>query len=176
MATALNSKRMHPLAPLHLRTTTLDDLAFVLHAERHPDNCPFVNQWSLVQHAAACHADDSAHYVIEQVTEGARVGYCILQGLTDSDQSVCLRRLVITEKGRGYGRQALRLIKHKVFAELYAHRLWLDVMEHNQRARYLYEAEGFVYEGILRECARSADGFVSFVIMSILAREYNAAS
>jgi RimJ/RimL family protein N-acetyltransferase len=165
----------HIMALLRLRATNLDDLAFVLQTERHPDNCRFVNQWSLVRHAAVCHADDSAHYVIEQVTDCAPVGYCILQGLTDSDQSICLRRLVITEKGRGYGRHALRLIKHKVFAELYAHRLWLDVMEHNQRARHLYEAEGFVFEGILRECSRSEDGFISFAIMSILEQEYHAA-
>jgi diamine N-acetyltransferase len=44
-------------------------------------------------------------------------------------------------------------------------------MEHNQRAQALYESEGFVWEGTLRECVRVGERFVSLRIMSILNRE-----
>ena len=53
----------------------------------------------------------------------------------------------MTEKGRGHGRAALRLAIELAFEEHGAHRLWLDVKPHNERARALYRSAGFVEEG-----------------------------
>jgi RimJ/RimL family protein N-acetyltransferase len=50
----------------------------------------------------------------------------------------------------------------KVFDELGAHRLWLDVFEHNARARHVYRSMGFAEEGV--------DG--SLVVMSMGEDEY----
>ena len=66
-------------------------------------------------------------------------------------------RIVISEPGQGLGRMVLRAIMSKVFDELGAHRLWLDVFEYNARARHVYRSLGFVEE--------SVDG--SLVVMSI---------
>ena len=52
------------------------------------------------------------------------------------------------------------------------HRLWLDVYTDNEIAINLYRSEGFVQEGILRECKKSGDEYRSMVIMSMLEREY----
>ena len=71
-------------------------------------------------------------------------------GILRHFQSLEFRRIVITDKGKGYGRESLRLIKKMAFEELSAHRLWLDVKDHNLRARHVYEAEGFMVEGVLR--------------------------
>jgi RimJ/RimL family protein N-acetyltransferase len=49
--------------------------------------------------------------------------------LADKNQSVEFRRIIVTEKNKGYGREALRLIKQLAFERLNAHRLWLDVKE-----------------------------------------------
>jgi hypothetical protein len=38
-----------------------------------------------------------------------------LAGLADKNQSVEFRRIVVTEKNKGYGSEALRLIKQLVF-------------------------------------------------------------
>jgi RimJ/RimL family protein N-acetyltransferase len=91
--------------------------------------------------------------------------------LWSAHESVQWRRLVVVDKGRGVGRAAVRLVKQAAFERFGAHRLWLDVMEHNHRAQALYESEGFVREGTLRECLRLGDRFVSLHIMSILSRE-----
>ena len=80
----------------------------------------------------------------------------------------------MTEKGKGYGKEALRLVKKMAFQELKAHRLWLDVKEHNVRARHVYESEGFVAEGVLRECIKAEVGFESLVVMSMLCGEYQS--
>lgn len=81
---------------------------------------------------------------------------------------------MVAEKGRGHGRAALRLVKERAFGELGAHRLWLDVKEENARARRLYESEGFVSEGVLRDSFWTGEGYESLVVMSILESEYRA--
>jgi RimJ/RimL family protein N-acetyltransferase len=158
---------------IRLLRTRKDDLDFVLSAEQSAENRSFISVWTREQHLDALTCKNLSHLIIENITEGSRVGYVILAGLADANQSIELRRIVVTEKGKGYGKEALRLVKKMAFQELKAHRLWLDVKEHNVRARHVYESEGFVAEGVLRECIKSEDGFESLVVMSMLCGEYH---
>lgn len=96
----------------------------------------------------------------------------MLFGVTSRNRTIELRRIVIVDKGAGIGRAALRGVKALAFGRLEAHRLWLDVKSNNQRARHLYESEGFLEEGVMRECLLEDDGFESLVLMSILRREH----
>ncbi|HZI86409.1 MAG TPA: GNAT family protein, partial [Pyrinomonadaceae bacterium] len=146
--------------------TSENDLDFVLSAEQSAENRSFVSMWAREQHLGALTSDDLSHLIIKNTADGSRVGYIILAGLADVNQSIEFRRIVVTEKGKGYGKEALRLVKKLAFDELKAHRLWLDVKEHNVRARHLYESEGFVTEGVLRECIKAEAGFESLVLMS----------
>lgn len=157
---------------IRLRRTVEDDLDFVLAAEGAEDNRRFVGQWTRGQHREAMSNPELAHLVVESVEDGRSVGYVIMAGLRDANRAVEFRRVVITDKGKGYGREVLRAVKEMAFRELKAHRLWLDVKEHNRRARLLYESEGFVVEGVLRECVSAEGGWESLVLMSVLAQEY----
>jgi RimJ/RimL family protein N-acetyltransferase len=157
---------------VRLRPTTTADLEFVLAAESAAENRAFILQWPRDQHIAAIESPASAHRIVEDVSSGEAVGYVILSGLDSIHRSIEFRRVVVTAKGRGYGRAAVRMIKTFAFEELAAHRLWLDVKEFNQRARRLYESEGFTVEGRLRECYRGEIGFESVYVMSILESEY----
>ncbi|MEM8640186.1 MAG: GNAT family protein [Cyanobacteria bacterium P01_G01_bin.54] len=157
---------------LILRPTQTRDLDFVIQAEGDPENRSYIFQWPQPEHAAALRDPDVAHQIIERIADAAPVGYLILRGLTNPHGSLELRRLVVIQKGQGYGKQALRLLQHQAFEQYQAHRLWLDVKLFNQRAYGLYRQAGFVEEGRLRECLRTADGFESLVIMSVLATEY----
>jgi RimJ/RimL family protein N-acetyltransferase len=160
---------------VRLRRTLEDDLDFVLRAEQSAENRPFVVLWSRAQHLTALTSEDISHLIIEELSGGEPVGYIILAGLAEKNQSVEFRRIVVTEKNKGYGSEALRLIKQLAFERLNAHRLWLDVKETNERARHIYEAEGFVVEGVLRECLKGEDGFESLVVLSVLRDEYDDA-
>ena len=160
---------------IRLCRTSETDLDFVLSAEQSAENRSFVTVWARDQHLGALTSEDLSHLIIENIPDGSRVGYIILAGLKGANQSIEFRRMVVTEKGKGYGREALRLVKKLAFEELKAHRLWLDVKEHNVRARHLYESEGFVAEGVLRECVRAEVGFESLVVMSMLCGEYHDA-
>ncbi len=171
---------------LILRPTTEADLEFVIAAERHPDNRSFIGQWSQQEHVNACADPDHRHSILHAVpdqsslqptdnfAEPLRVGYLILQGMNDPHLNLQIRRIVVTEKGQGYGRKALQLAKQIAFEQCSIHRLWLDVKTHNPRARALYESEGFVYEGTLRECIKVGDRFESLAVLSILREEYSA--
>ena len=154
---------------VRLRPTTQDDLEWAIAVEK--DNYPFVAQWTREQHRAALTDPDINHLIVEPTTDKQPVGYLILAGLKDPNQSIELKRIVITDKGKGYGSQALRLVLKHAFEELEAHRVWLDVKNYNQRAKKLYEAHGFVVEGVLRECLKTEEGY-DLLIMSVLRQSY----
>lgn len=156
---------------IDVRATVPDDLDFVLAAEGAEPNRRFVGQWNREQHEAALGDGDLRHLIVQDKT-GERVGYVILSGLLDPNLTLCIKRLVIQAKGRGYGTMALKLLIHWAFNHTDTHRLWLDVKDYNVRAQHVYEAAGFKKEGTLRECIRTEGGFESLTIMSILREEY----
>ncbi|WP_414583215.1 GNAT family N-acetyltransferase [Scytonema sp. PCC 10023] len=77
-----------------------------------------------------------------------------------------LTRIVIAQPELGYGKRALYILIKKVFEEYNAHRFWLDVFEHNQRARHVYQSVGFKKEGVLRDAVQKEDHYFSLVIMA----------
>ena len=165
-------------ARLRLRPTMLSDLDFVSTVESDPHNLPFITPWERTQHEGALRFPDFRHFIIEAGAGGNRDGYVILQGCRNPHKSVELKRLVLQTKGQGLGRACVRRLKQMAFRDLHAHRFWLDVKQLDTRALALYESEGFVEEGCLRESVRltgdAADGYDSLVVMSMLDREYLA--
>lgn len=151
-----------------LSRTEDTDLDFILQAEQHPDNSPYVGQWKRDEHKNTFTNEDMLHLTVKSVCESKPIGYIIVAGLQNPNHSIELRRIVITDKGKGYGRETLRLVKKLAFEALKAHRLWLDVREYNLRARALYRSEGFVEEGKLRECILHNRSYQSLIVMSIL--------
>ncbi|WP_327884128.1 GNAT family N-acetyltransferase [Aneurinibacillus migulanus] len=163
---------IYQLGNIRMRHTTENDLDFVLSTEQSEENSRFIIPWSMEKHASTFEDGDMIHAVLESPDETGIVGYAILSGLHNPNDSVELTRIVITEKGKGWGKKALHLIKEWVFEERKARRLWLDVKEYNTRARHVYEVEGFIVEGILRDCLKTDGEYESLVLMSMLAPEY----
>ncbi|WP_223805760.1 GNAT family N-acetyltransferase [Pseudanabaena sp. UWO310] len=157
------------MSNLQLRLTEETDLDYVLDAENDGENRQYIIPWSREQHLQAIRDNNIAHLIVWSET---RVGYVILAGLLDTNQSVEFRRIVITDKGKGYGKQTVEIVKKLAFETYNDHRLWLDVKAQNHRAQAIYKAAGFAIEGTLRECLKSDNGYESLVIMSILQREY----
>ncbi len=157
---------------LRLRRTNEVDLDFVLKAENDAENRRYILIWTHEQHIQAFSNPNVAHLMIETAAEGRAVGYAILNGLENPNQSTELQRITVVEKGQGYGKEAIRLIEQWVFEELATHRLWLDFKDYNLRGKHVYESVGFTVEGTLRECLKIGDTFESLVVMSVLRSEY----
>jgi diamine N-acetyltransferase len=174
--------------PLRLRPTMLSDLDFVGSVETDPRNLPFITPWERTQHEGAVRFPDFRHFIVEAAAAAGgdleRAGFVILQGCRNPHGSVELKRIVLQPKGLGHGRAAVRLLKRMAFNDLHAHRFWLDVKALNARAQGLYQSEGFVEEGRLREAVRvtvesatdgrRSAGFDTLIVMSLLDREYHA--
>ena len=148
------------------------DLEFVVLLESDPVNLPFITPWERTQHEAAIRFPDFRHFIIEGGDGLDAVGFVILIGCRSQHQSLELKRMVINNKRAGFGRAALRVAKKVAFDDLGAHRLWLDLKADNSRAQALYDSEGFVIEGRLRDAVKSGAGFESLLVMSMLHSEF----
>lgn len=161
-------------ARIAVRETRPDDLPFVQDAESAAENAPFVSQWSGAQHLRAIKDPYSLHGILEATSDSRRVGFFLISDLRNPHRSIELKRIVVTEKGVGFGRASLRLLKAMAFDRFQAHRFWLDVRSNNDRAYHLYLSEGFVVEGVLREACCVDGRWKALTVMSILETEYAA--
>jgi len=163
-----------PPQAVRLRPTMLSDLDFVISVEQDQANLPHITPWERTQHEGAVRFPDFRHFIVEAGPDYASAGFVILQGCRSPHHAVELKRIVLQPKGQGLGRACVRLLMQMAFRDLGAHRFWLDVRSRNERAHALYQSEGFVEEGRLRESVRSAEGWDSLVVMSVLEQEYHA--
>ena len=168
---AANSPSRTPVR-VRLRPTMSSDIEYVLTLENDPATLQFITPWERTQHEAAIRFPDFRHFIIEGGAGLDAVGFVILIGCRSQNQSLELKRMVIASKGAGFGRAALRVAKKVAFDDLHAHRLWLDVKAGNSRARALYDSEGFVVEGLLRDAVKVQCGFESLAVMSMLQSEF----
>lgn len=161
--------------PVVLRDSSEEDIEYAMDLERRPENAPYVRQWSVDQHRHAIKDSNFAHFMVKGRQDSGIKGFVILIGLDDPDNNLQIKRIVIHEKGKGFGRAVMKAVKHYAFTRVKCHRLWLEVVEGYDRARQLYASEGFSLEGTFRETFKRGDERISLDIMSILAGEWSSA-
>lgn len=155
---------------IRLTNTKRSDIERIIGFEK--QNAWFVGSYSSQKHLELITDKDCLHLSVRTQTDDALVGHIILFGLTNEHESIEFRRITIGEKGKGYGRETIQVLKKLCFVKLKAHRLWLDVFDDNPRAWKLYESEGFVQEGLLRENTKTDRGYRSQRLYSLLLSEY----
>ncbi len=158
---------------IHIRETRLDDLDFVIDTESAKENKENVFQWTKNEHIKIIENTDTLHLIIEDKNFES-IGYAIVAGLKSNNKSIELRRVVISEKNKGYGSEFLSLIKEYTFEDLNYHKLWLDFFESNNRVESLYKRNGFKRDGKLRDLYFYNNRYITMVVMSILEDEYYA--
>ncbi|GGC12325.1 hypothetical protein GCM10010972_27060 [Cellulomonas carbonis] len=109
------------------------------------------------------------------------LGEIVLMDIDERDANASMRMsLRPGQRGRGFGGEAIGLVLAHAFGAppegLGLHRVALDVLEINPRARMLYENHGFQVEGRLREVHRDGDYWVDVELMAILEDDYRAAA
>lgn len=78
--------------------------------------------------------------------------------------------------GRGYGRDALRVLLRWAFGIQNFNRISLETWASNERALRCYRSVGFVEEGCMREVMWLDGAYVDAVQMGILRREWQASA
>jgi len=111
------------------------------------------------------------HFAIE--ADGTLIGDC---GLHNVDQRSGTAELGIGigdrgYLGRGYGREAVRLLVDWGFRMHNLRKIWLQVYASNSRAVRSYTAAGFVEEGRLRAHVWSAGGYEDLLQMAVFRDE-----
>ncbi|MBS4535770.1 GNAT family N-acetyltransferase [Clostridium sp. D2Q-14] len=152
--------------------TKKKDLDRIIEIERNKENSKYVFSWSKERHLEAINSSSEIHITIKLKEDDLIVGYVLLNNIGGADESIEFRRIAIDKKGKGYGRESIKLIKKLAFEKEKCHRLWLDVYDDNHRGLALYLSEGFNIEGVLRESKKGKNGYRSLIVLSILEHEY----
>lgn len=117
---------------------------------------------------------DRLDLAVVDKASGRCVGEVVFNEWSEPNRS-CNFRTAIGPRGRdrGLGTEAIRLFLCYGFEKLGLHRISLNVLSFNPRARRVYEKLGFVTEGVLREEHRWGEEWIDVTIMSILAHEWD---
>jgi RimJ/RimL family protein N-acetyltransferase len=96
--------------------------------------------------------------------------------LTEIDQLNRLAQLQIrigndSERGKGYGTEAIRLLLKYAFNDLNLNRVYLFLYANNERAYQSYLKAGFKREGLLRSAAYIDGKYTDVVVMGVLREE-----
>ena len=75
--------------------------------------------------------------------------------------------------GKGYGKEALKMLIDFGFYEFNLHRIQLNVIAYNERAIGLYESLGFVKEGAYREFINRGGKRVDLYLYGLLKHEWS---
>lgn len=128
---------------LTIRRACIADSDFMSAAELEEDNSPWIGHWPLGWRIARFGDDNFLQTMIEK-ENGAPVGFIIFCDMADRSEKIRLKRIVITEKGKGYGKEALYLAQRLAFDIFGTKYLYLSTKKENFRAQSVYKAAGFV--------------------------------
>lgn len=148
-----------------------DDIRTIIEIESNKENRDFIWIGTEEQHKAEI--DDPNHLLLLfRAKEDDRiVGYALAR-IDYKSEVFELRRIAITEKGLGFGRESMQALMKFAFEELGTNRFWLDVYPDNLIGIRLYESLGMHLDGVLRQNYKAERGYLDQMIYSMLKEEY----
>ena len=136
-----NSKIIVSYGRLILRTANIDDYDFINMAEQDEDSKSWVGNWSLGMRIEKF-GDNNFFQTIVETNDGKPVGFIDFRDMLHDTQAE-LKRIVITEKNKSYGKEAMYLAQKFAFEVLDRDRLYLGTKVDNLRAQHVYRSTGF---------------------------------
>lgn len=161
-------------AMVRLRAAEESDIDFILASEADPENARYIVADSRAYHLDALDSPGDAYFIVERKDTGAAVGFLVANGVNSPHHEQYWRRVIINERGKGYGKEAMKLLMAWAFEDAGAHRGFLDCKEYNDRALHVYESLGLQREGILRDTIFVDGKYENLVVLGILDREWRA--
>lgn len=158
-------------ANLKLVEAREEDIKDIMEMEEHADNRNFIWQGTYEQHLNEIMDKDYLLLIFKRKEDNQTIGFA-LNYLDHKSEKLELRRIAVTVKGRGYGREALDALIKYTFEDLNFNKFWLDVYPDNAVGIRLYESVGLHRDGVLRQNYKSERGFLDQIVYSMLKSEY----
>lgn len=128
-----------------IRQACIGDAEYMRGIELDPENAPFVGNWPLGWRIEKFGDPDFLQAIIQK-HDGDPIGLLIFRDMTQGETQVQLKRIIITEKGKGYGKESLYLVQKLAFVKWRTQKLYLGTRAENIRAQNIYKATGFTPE------------------------------
>ena len=157
-------------ARLNIFKTIEEEIPSIMEMEEDIQNRDFVWQGSYNQHLSEINSKEELLLSIK-TKDNKLIGFALI-GLDFKSDVFELRRIVISPKGKGYGKEFMYGVMKYCFENLNMNRFWLDVYPDNIIGIKLYESIGLVYEGSLRQSYKSDKGYKNQMVYSMLKDEY----
>ena len=147
------------------------DIHTIIELENHKDNRNFVWQGTYEEHVDEINSDTALLLTFKEKNGNQMIGYALVK-IDFKSEIFELRRIVISKKGCGYGKESILGIIKYSFEQLNTNRFWLDVYPDNEIGINLYKGIGMHLDGMLRQSYKSERGYLDQMIFSILKEEY----
>lgn len=156
---------------LYIVDATEADIETIIKLESHKDNRNFVWIGTYEEHKAEIEDKNHLLFMFKRKEDNSIVGYALIR-LDFKSEIFELRRIVISHKGMGYGKEVMDELLKYAFQERNINRFWLDVYPDNAIGIKLYEGLGMHCDGVLRQNYKSERGYLDQKIYSMLKNEY----
>jgi RimJ/RimL family protein N-acetyltransferase len=156
---------------LYITSATEADIETIIKLESHKDNRKFIWIGTFEDHKAEIYDKNHLLFVFKRKEDNLIVGFALIR-LDLKSEIFELKRIAISHKGKGYGKETLAALLKYAFEDLKTNRFWLDVYPDNAIGIKLYEGMGMHCDGVLRQNYKSERGYLDQVIYSMLKSEY----
>lgn len=156
---------------LYILNATEADIESIIKLECHKDNRDFIWLGTYEQHKAEIEDKNHLLFVFRAKEDNSIVGFALIR-LDFKSEIFELRRIAISHKGIGYGKEAMIALLKYAFEDIKINRFWLDVYPDNAIGIKLYEGLGMHRDGVLRQNYKSERGYLDQIIYSMLKNEY----
>ena len=148
-----------------------EEIGEIIAIETHKENRDFLWIGTVEEHEAEIADPNHLLLVFHDRETGETKGYALIR-LDFKSNIFEIRRIAITDKGKGYGKEAMIGLIRYAFESTETNRLWLDVYPDNTIGIRLYESLGMHCDGVLRQNYRAERGYLDQIIYSLLREEY----
>ena len=147
------------------------DIPAVIELESHEDNRDYLWIGTEEEHRSEIEDPDHLLLMFRKKEDRKTIGYALVR-LNRKSEIFELRRIAISDKRKGYGRESMKALLKYAFEEMNINRFWLDVYPDNIFGIRLYESLGMNRDGVLRQSYKSERGYLNQIIYSMLREEY----
>lgn len=160
---------------MNIIEATEKDIYKIIEIEEDKENRDYLWIGTYEEHKSEIQDPNHLLLLFKEKTDNRTVGYALIR-LNPQSEIFELRRIAITDKKKGYGRESMEALIKYAFEELKVNRFWLDVYPDNEYGIKLYESLGMHKDGVLRQNYKSDRGYLDQIIFSILKDEYKVRS